>query len=153
MLNCFWITKLYQMQDVVLSGLHSFGSKAICSTSIPKSLFPLLTRKSPSMPHFSPQEFLTIQYLVSVFLSSPHPTMTTEWFMSIQEMPLSFKVFSDGPLFSAAYRLSFSRSSSVSTRFSSESSPAMVLANICIRVAWCLFLRPIKPFSLKIPSL
>ena len=39
--------------------LHSswpiqIGSKAICSTSIPKSFCPLLTKKSPFIPQFGP---------------------------------------------------------------------------------------------------
>ena len=61
-----------------LASEHNTGRKAICSTSIPKSLLPRATKKSPFIPHFGPYEFLTTQYLVPDFGSLPHPTMTTE---------------------------------------------------------------------------
>ena len=120
-----------QMQTSVLSGPHIRGSKAICSTSIPKSLLPLFTIKSPFIPHFSPYEFLTIQYLVSSFLSTPHPMMTTEWFMSIQEIRLSLRLvllgaFSDS-LFLALCLLPSSESASASASVSASSEAASSL--------------------------
>ena len=103
-LNCVYLTIHNLTKKLSPQTFHSLawedswanqcGSNAIYSTSIPKSLFPLLTRKSPSIPHFGPYEFLTIQYLVSVFSSLPHPMITTEWFMSIHEMPLSLSEIS-----------------------------------------------------------
>ena len=84
-----WITS----HSPALLSLQRTGSKETISASTAKSFWPRRRRKSPFMPQFLLYEFLTIQYLVCVLSSKPHPTSMTEWFWFCQEKPRDSMVF------------------------------------------------------------
>ena len=57
----------------------SVGVAQAQSVSMAILFLPLTTRTKPCSPYYSPQEFLTVQYLVP--FSTPYPTIEISWTM------------------------------------------------------------------------